>query len=113
MGWDVGRFGVIFSPNEEIDNYIDTGDGESLYDPANMALAWRVLNWATVDKALAEFHAWWGDTTTEPIWFIVGQHFNGVEIIKKPAAEAQRLWLDKILELAIEAGLVELEEEKR
>ena len=68
-----------------------------LYDPANMALAWRVLNWrfgkARAYKTIVvEFDKWWDSCV---IWD------------KSPAA-AQRAWLDKILELAIEAGIVEL-----
>ena len=66
-----------------------------------MALAWRVLNWATdidgpwtfaIAKGDFELEGW---LFSNPIW-------------KK--ADAQRLWLDKILELAIEAGIVAEEE---
>ncbi len=76
-------------------------DPFNLYAPAHMALAWRVLNWATI---VLDF----GLENNIQEWFE-----GEVDILlTTPAANAQRLWLDKILELAIEAGLVELEEEK-
>lgn len=74
------------------------------YHPANMELAWRVLDWGLKVKPTdptgsihepSRFHnklrAWmpmylWGNP------------------------KAQRLWLDKILSLAIEAGMVEVGE---
>ncbi len=64
-----------------------------LYDPANMALAWRVARWSWgnfPDYAKDRLRLWWK-------WNI------------KPRADydPQRSWLDKILELAIEAGLVD------
>jgi hypothetical protein len=79
-----------------------------LYSPARMALAWRVLNWisgADSDKEIDEgslsnvhawlrFHRWW----TERDNFLV----------QESPADAQRAWLDKILSLCIEAGLVEV-----
>lgn len=81
---------------------------KNLYDPANMALAWGVLNWA---------------------WNQTGQHDNdplderqSQEWILKidqvlcdywcdDPAKAQAVWLDLVLELAIKAGLVPAEEE--
>jgi hypothetical protein len=73
----------------------------NLYDPANMALAWRVLNWGmasdTLWKRLAD---WWlyRDTPSTDGWYTM----------TLPPAEAQRAWLDKVLELAIEADLIEV-----
>jgi len=68
----------------------------NLYAPANFALAWKVLNWATEygRKNNEEMVLWWMD----------------VLLCNYPPADAQRLWLDKILELAIEAGLVEVDD---
>jgi hypothetical protein len=57
-----------------------------------MPLAWRVLNWAH-ETALCRDYA-------DGVGKIL--HFWS------PSADAQRAWLDKILELAIEAGLVEV-----
>ena len=68
-----------------------------LYNPANMALAWRVLNWAKEQKDKGVLDTpityWWGDFEA---W------------MKISPADAQRLWLDQILTLAIEAGLDEV-----
>ena len=61
-----------------------------LYKPSNMALAWRVLNWAH-ETGLCRRYA---DGVGKNI------HFWDAP------ADAQRAWLDKILTLAIEAGLV-------
>lgn len=74
----------------------------NLYDPDNMALAWRIAKWsATVkdtdppgsyhvrDRFHNRFREWWKKT------------------IGPGDESAQAAWLDKVLELAIEAGLVE------
>lgn len=74
----------------------------NLYDPANMALAWRVHLWTnSVDDPLgnkAKYHlfiayrAWWDYSVVNcDIW-------NN--------KDWQRAWLDKILELATAAGMV-------
>lgn len=65
----------------------------NLYDPANMALAWRVLNWAGETQ--------FGGNITSRAW---NNFWIDMRIL--PPADAQRAWLDKILKLAIEAGLV-------
>ena len=59
----------------------------NLYNPENMEVAWCVLNWAAsngiqpIDKALDhEIHSFW----------------------ELPPDEAQRLWLDKIIELVVD-----------
>jgi hypothetical protein len=77
----------------------------NLYDPENMALAWRVLNWAA-----KKFH--YGDSYSAGYriddWIMDEPIVKGdgaYNIWDLPPAEAQRAWLDKILELAIEAGL--------
>ena len=67
---------------------IREGSDRSLYDPANMALAWRVLNWA-------------GEVFELTIFWSVS------DLFESPPAVAQRAWLDKILELATGAGMVE------
>ena len=68
----------------------------NLYDPANMVLAWRVLNWARVNDAIFELAI---DNHE------LGDHF--FEWASESPADAQRLWLDKILELAIETGIID------
>ena len=67
----------------------------NLYDPANMALAWRVLNWAynfLDDQGRETFlRDWW----------------RSLNLFIESPADAQRAWLDKILSLVIEAGMVD------
>ncbi len=63
----------------------------NLYDPANMALAWRVLNWAVMSDELDS-----ANVLTELLI-----HYCAVS-----PAIASIAWLDKILSLAIEAGMV-------
>ena len=60
-----------------------------------MSLAWRVLNFGL--RALsAPSH-----------YYELMALVNSVEFLTWPPAEAQAAWLDKILELAVEAGMVE------
>ncbi len=68
-----------------------------LYETRNMALAWRVLNWATETKLII-FDSWW-------------MGFISAGIMMPPDAFIDSL-LDKILELAIEDGLIEMEIKK-
>ena len=81
------------------------------YDPANMALAWRVLNWAFdgfADDGLEVMSAW--NRGMIKTLFYLGVGGSGTSTaLRLPPAEAQAAWLDKILTLAIEAGLVEVE----
>ena len=66
-----------------------------LYDVANMALAWRVLNWAAAHGITTQIN-------------VVYQYKKGdwARMIDLPPADAQRAWLDYILRKAIEAGMV-------
>jgi hypothetical protein len=58
-----------------------------LYLPVNMSLAWRVLNWAANHHGIAgDLQDWW---FSQRKYLLFGQS----------AESAQRLWLDKILEL--------------
>ncbi len=79
----------------------------NLYAPATMALAWRVLNWAVYKPSLNTPQFDENGFEVESLRF----GFFRYEIWGE-MPDAQRRWLDKILTLAIEAGLVELEEEK-
>lgn len=72
----------------------------SLYDPENMPLAWRVLNWA-LDHLTAPSH-----------FFQLRQMVGDMDLFVLPRDAAQRAWLDKILELATEAGMVKTQQEK-
>ncbi len=65
----------------------------NLYITTSMALAWRVHLWGLQATFWTEYYRWWRSPKDRPYIH----------------AEAQRLWLDKILKLAIAAGLVEIE----
>ncbi len=100
-GWHVTRGKFTTTIRKHADGtpllrFLDSSDG--LYDPINMALAfelhlWRLSQEDHNDPEDMPYHIWWDYNV---IWM---------------GKNAQRLWLDKILELAIEAELVELEEE--
>ncbi len=63
-----------------------------LYDSDNMAAAWQIHLWALNENAIrGEYAKWW----------LFGRRRPWMEV------HVQRLLLDKILELAIEVGLVE------
>lgn len=63
-----------------------------LYDPVNMALAWRVLNWARLQK------------DNPQLWHEMQKFDAGIDMQPDVAV---RHWLDSVLGLAIEAGMVE------
>lgn len=72
----------------------------NLYDPANMALAWRVLNWTGDNFS--------DDSIYELNKFMLGMGGNDTAFDKYIwyRDNSQTAWLDKILKLAIEAGMV-------
>ena len=74
----------------------------TLYNPANMALAWRVLNWAfsNLPGKTGQSQEFWDFLHAQEYW---DQHY----LWGTPPAEAQRAWLDKILTLAIQAKMFE------
>lgn len=111
--WKISYIGnhnekLLVSTGAGVAGFDDYQDG-NLYDPANMALAWRVLNFVyycgidsllyTVDEneARGDFAQAWLD------------YWDGdlPHIYELSPQAAQTAWLDKILELAIEAGMVE------
>jgi hypothetical protein len=73
--------------------YTETGPHIDFYEAENMALAWKIMTRALeLDSQLkADFGAWWQSQTLYQV---------------KLPQMAQRLWLDKILELAIQAELL-------
>ena len=106
MGWEVwNQHGVMtFRPPEGLDPELfreNTIGIVDLYHPANMALAWRVLNWA-----MSPHHSPWVFALAVGDFELEGFLYEA-ELWKIPPADAQRLFLDKILELAIEAGIVD------
>lgn len=66
----------------------------TLYHVLSMPLAWYVLNWAmsNLDK--------------EDYDYQMSRFIEFSEFETMPPQEAQRLWLDKILNLALETGMI-------
>lgn len=89
-----GKVGpCLFEMHKNHNFYTVDGDG----NPHLMGWAWRVLNWAF-------------DTLTPPLHAETERRYDAIcEKVEwwLPPAEAQAAWLDKILELAIEAGMVQ------
>ena len=79
----------------------------NLYDPANMALAWQVLNWAWKQT---------GNPNNDPLSERRSQEWiDKIDQILMDywcdsAVKAQQAWLDKIFALAVEAGLIQIDE---
>ena len=80
-----------------------------LYDPANMHLAWRVLNWACFNEGISRYLDYNSNPHSDYPLHILMAYMDEHEIVIKPPAYAQRLWLDKIFKLAVEAGIIEVE----
>lgn len=70
---------------------------KNLYKEEVMFLAWRVLNWANENQCILDY---WQETTCF-------EHEMFVGWFELTPINAQKRWLDKILKIAIEAGLVE------
>jgi hypothetical protein len=114
MGWRVQRYGASVNPrygryglydaNDKFIRRADVPNGieinpldhivPNFYNAKNMALAWRALNWA--DRTFSHLHTDYDQCALETL---------GVHSGMLPA-EAQAAWLDKILEYAIEAGMI-------
>lgn len=122
MGWREAPTGRGFRPE------IEDADGRQVYPlneawdsiwpdlylPEHMSLAWRVLNWATSNDSQIYFRLvdWLYDSAESiPDGYKTGGA-NWFRLFMRQPDEAQRAWLDKILELAIEAGLVGTERVK-
>ena len=107
LGWEIQSW-----PNEErilIRVPPNRQPVENIYNPTNMALAWRVLNWASSRNDDIDDYSFpyvfyqgveelfdWEDETETPMWGM-------------PPVEAIRRILDTILKLVIEAGIIEEE----
>jgi hypothetical protein len=84
-------------------NFVGVCRNGDLYDPQNMALAWRVLNWACANLKDTNTKGFWCGAQVELREFILYSEFETME-----PGEAQRAWLDKTLSLAIDAGLIQI-----
>lgn len=101
----------LFEIHKNHNFYTVDGDG----NPHLMAWAWRVLNWAMGSQAVVKYEPLSPDT--EPFDYQIGYamydwFYEHRDPAKMPPAVAQAAWLDKVLELAIEAGLVKVDEVK-
>lgn len=68
-----------------------------LYSPANMALAWRVLNWAYFNP---------GEKRVFHNKFMRWVDIRGWNtLISFDPSSAQRIWLDKVVEVALDTGM--------
>jgi hypothetical protein len=95
MGWETTADDWVIWRREGVTYHID------LYDEANMATAWRVVEWIATPRNInhpvtklpigTHFCAWWNN---EDLWAWERDEF-------------QTAVLDKVLELAIAAGLVQ------
>ena len=95
---------------------IDTAPSWQYVEPnfytGSMSVAWRVLNWAFKehDSVLIGMSKWLLPTLSiGPVGNEQYDDMGFLQTVIMPPADAQRLWLNKILELAIEAGIVEEE----
>ena len=112
--WNKYGFGVVkdVAGNVVWDTLLDGIDNDvlsCLYDLPYMALAWRVLNWAfngVASDGLEVMSAW--NRGVIQSMFYIGVPFSGdPTLLELSPADAQRLLLDKVLELA---GLVEVDD---
>lgn len=88
------------------DTNLFTADGNG--DPHFMPLAWRILNWSHECKAGVKYHPL--SEQSEPFDYPIAHaiydfFYEYLDVAKMPPDKAQAAWLDKILELAIEAGI--------
>lgn len=116
--WDVS-YGLIDSDqswdgfcHDTLTITTDTGEWcDNLYDPANMALAWRVLNWAMSEDmqfvGFVNYGNGWEHKPAEASSHGFSELVEREVDFSLSPADAQRAWLDKILTLAIEAGMLE------
>lgn len=80
--------------------------GINLYHPKEMRLAWMVLNWAATQSVTVKAQKGGGDDIWQEPWkTFIDDEINGrYDMYSMSPAEAQRAWLDKILQLANEVG---------
>jgi len=98
-GWVVtnGFDGIIISSSTEVFQITLTSPNY-LYNRKWMFIAWLVLNWAMQQKIAVYDNVNFRDLLSD--YLIDVKDFGAFGL---PPADAQRAWLDKILELAIEA----------
>jgi hypothetical protein len=84
-------------------------EDRNLYSAGYMMFAWMVLNWATTQCVTVKVQKGGGDDIWQEPWTtFIDDEINGkYEVYRMAPADAQRAWLDKILEMAIDAGMIE------
>ena len=83
----------------------------NLYDSDNIILAWSVLTWATnYNKALSEearTNLWIKYRSSSGLFSTFVREMMDINYLMQTSANiAQKTWLDKILRLAINAGII-------
>jgi hypothetical protein len=109
-GWfveDMGDYQNVFERGGRMSPKImSINPLHNLYTPDNMQASWRVLNWAAT-----QYDNEFGEQLINWFYSLNSEMGDEIDWIVMRPAEAQRTWLDKILELAIEAGLVAPQEQ--
>jgi len=107
MGWKITTGVNLSWVDDEEDKQVFRVDNHGglelrgLYVPEAFVHAWKVLNWVHSDKL-------------ERMYWLRHEFFGQVELVRLselPMEQAQRVLLDKILELALEFGFVENDSE--
>ena len=91
-------FTIVMWTHKDREAWVD------LYHPKNMALSWKVLNWLE-DKID-------GDVKSAPgvnlrAWDLCVQRFR--KYVHLPGYKAQEVYLDEVLEVMLDTGLVKVE----
>ena len=109
IGWRINAHGDMFEiPDTSVDN-VGWKWRSNFYSgvDASMEQAWLVLNWAAQrNDGISDYG--WPYTVAEGIDEIFRyEDDDDLSLWDKDPADAQRAWLDQILTLTIEAGLVD------
>jgi len=110
VGWKITKGSALFWVDDENNNEVfkvSKGDGldlDDLYSPVKMTAAWRVLNWAMNHPM----------NTPDDYQFVAqfSLNTNFSEIARLPPQDAQAMWLDAILDLAIKLGKTNQDDER-
>ena len=101
-GWEVSKLGQIFPkkfPGSDIAIYSE----DSLYNPRHMALAWHVAEWAWDFPPTLTVKQGQNNKSVQHVFRV----FWATKMRPIKNRKCQRLWLDKILELAIQLIFLE------
>jgi hypothetical protein len=96
VGWEIDSDGRFYPPADVFGGRNYWGPCRDLYLPVHMALAWMIINWAMSEETGAMTHGI--AKMAYPVTW------SGLMML--PPEIAQRLWLDRILQLAIAANFI-------